>query len=792
MVKHFLKIAIRNLLKKGMLSALNIAGLSIGIAAFLVIVLYIFQETSYEKGFKDYDRIYRVETHFLSMDKVAWTQPNLQFRLNEIPGVEAYTRLAVDFGMEIMLGDESIRTNKTVWTYENFFDVFDYEIIAGDPSRPLTGPGKAVITKSIANKVFGRVDVIGEELKIRKNGTFLVSAVVEDPVIKSHLDFDLLLRKQNDEKYKENGWYNIGGYTYIKTALNTTQELLDDGLLGIAERSIFPNAFKPEEGMNFEDYLAHQNHISHYSKPITDVYLNSKLKFEIGSGGDRQTLVTLAIIATFILIIACINFMNLTTARSSGRTKEIGIRKVLGSRKKSLIFQFLAESLLITAISAIIGAALSEVLVVKINQSFGDIIGISLIKYPSLMINVGLGVLIIGLLAGLYPAFYLSSAKVIPLLKGMKLARVLNLNLAKGLRNGLVIVQFTLSTGLIISTFFVYNQLVYLKNKDLGFDKEQSLVITNANDLRKNKAAFRNEILSIPGVESASFTQHVPGDNFNGVHSIMLDGDRSVVMSTFNTDLDFMSTLGLELEDGEWFSQELVKTDSNVVINEAALQVIGLEEPVGKIFGNYYRIVGVMKDFNFGSLRESVGPAMFAYGAEKGNRLVVRVDLNRLPVEDMTAVWSRFTEEPISYHWLERNFEELLVQEEQMANAVTLFTILAVIISCIGLFGLAAFTADQRLQEFGIRKVLGASILDIIKVFSVDFLKLVGLAFLISVPLTFFGVDAWLQGYADRISITAGAFILAGVLAIVIAFVTILFQSIKTGRLNPVDTIKSE
>ncbi len=775
-----------------MLSILNITGLSIGIASFLVITLYIFQETSYEKGFEDWNRIYRVETHFLSTNKIGKTVSNVQFFLSEIPGVESHATIYLREGVNINAGESSIKTEKLIWSTDKFFNLFDYDVIHGNPDSPLEGPGKAVITRSMAKRLFGRTDVLGERIESPWENSFLVSAVIEDPVIQSHLDFDILLYDPDKRDFSDIGWYDTNWYTFVKLSKNSEQIDLDEGLNRIVERHVFPIMFKAVKGMSFQEWMEQSNRISFHSRPISDIHLESELEDDFNSRGDKATLMTLGIIAVFILTIASINFMNLTTARSSYRTREIGVRKVLGSPKRGLIFQFMAESLLITLISAIVAAAMTEVLIVQINQNFGNVIGISLLKYPELLVNVGLGVIAIGLVSGIYPAFYLSGAKVVPLLKGMKVSRVFNMSLAKRLRNTLVVLQFTLSTGLIIATFFMYNQLVYLKNKDLGFDKEQVLVINNPSVLKNDKEAFKNEILNIPGVEAASFTHRVPGRNSEDTHSLMLDDDRTIVMSKFNADLDLLSTLGLEISEGNWFSEELVKTDSNVVINEAALHDLGIEDSVGKLIGDYYRIVGVVKDFNFGSPKEEIGPVMFGYNDDKGRRLVVRIDLNSLPVDQIKEKWTHFTQEPLSYRWIEQDFEELLIEEENVANIVTLFTILAVIISCIGLFGLVAFAADERLQEFSIRKVLGASAIDIIKVFSYDFMKLVGLAFIISIPLTVIGVKAWLQEFAYRVDMKMGLFVVGGILAIVIAFLTILFQSIKTASKNPVETLKSE
>ena len=323
MLLHFLKIAIRNIRKKGLFSFLNIAGLGLGIASFLVITLYVYQETSYEKGFKDWERTYRIEKYFLSMEEVAWTGPNLQFVLNEIPEIESYVRVTVTSNNEIIKEETRYNTDKTIWTDNNFFDVFDYEIIAGDPAKPLLGPGSAIITRSIAQQVFGRIDVVGEELEVHKNGTWLISAVTEDPLIKSHLDFDMLMHRQDEEVFSENNWYSIGGYTYVRLNNNASQELLDQRLLELTERKVYSSISLPVADMSFKEYIEHSNHISFTSKPISDIHLNSKLQFEIGVGGDKQSLVTLGVIALFILVIASINFMNLTTAKSSSRTKEI-------------------------------------------------------------------------------------------------------------------------------------------------------------------------------------------------------------------------------------------------------------------------------------------------------------------------------------------------------------------------------------------------------------------------------------------------------------------------------------
>ena len=791
MIRHFLKVAYRSLLRKGKMSLLNIVGLSLGIASTLVISLYVFQERSFEKGHERYTDIYRIEEHFLTMNRIAWSSANLQFSLDEVPEIEAWTRARKLTNQTLLVDNKAIDLGRVLLADNRFFEIFNYPSLTGQQTEMLTGPGTAVISEALALKVFGSTDVAGQTLELKSKGEVVITAVIATPVTRSHLDFDLLLHFDKPEQLANN-WYDIGGYTYIRAIPGATVEQLKARLDDLTEAKVFPQAFRPQADMTFEDWMSHENRIEFFARPIADIYLNSNLQFEIGAGGDAQMLVTLTLIAAFILLIAAINFMNLTTARSSGRTKEIGMRKVLGSKKYSLIWQFLFESLLVTFTAATIGAGLSEAMIFGINSYFGEVIGISLFSYIELLPLVFVGVILLGILAGLYPAFYLSSARVIPLLKGMKLSYVLNLNVAKLLRNGLVVTQFTLSTAMIIATLFIYQQLLYMQDKDLGFDDEQVMLITNMGDLGTNAEAFKNEVMQIPGVSSTSLSARLPGDQSQSVHSVMLDANNAITFQNFKADLDFVKTLGLQMKAGEWFTEDMYKADSIVVLNEAAVQALQLEEPVGAVIGNALKVIGVVEDFNFASVREEIGPAFLSY-TDKGLRnMAVKLSVDKVPFEAIEAKWATLTNMPMESKMMEQNFEALMYKEEQSANTVLVFTVLAIIISCLGLLGLAAFTADQRLHEFGVRKVLGASVADIVRIFGADFLKLIGLAFLISVPLAGIGVGQWLQSYSYRISLSAEVFLLAGVLAICIAMATILFQSIKSGRLNPIDTLRSE
>uniref|UniRef100_UPI00404880F0 FtsX-like permease family protein n=1 Tax=Roseivirga sp. TaxID=1964215 RepID=UPI00404880F0 len=792
MVTHFLKVALRSIRKRGLLSILNISGLSIDIASFLVISLYLFQETSYEKGFEDNDRIFRIEEHFLSMGRLAWSTSNLQYKLNEIPEIELYTRVDERSGAKILYSNNQFKVDRFLTVDSIFLKVFDFEMLQGSRITALNGPGDAIISEAFAIKVFGLQNAIGQSFQLVGGRDYVVRAVAQNPILRSHLDFDIAVYSESSTPYSDGSWFGIGGYTYVKAIREVEAEDLNDKLDALTKEHVFPVVYQNSADMAFEDWLEGENKIRFYAKPIVDIHLNSNLQFEIGPNGDRQVLITLAIISVFILVIAAINFMNLATARASQRTKEIGVRKVLGSRKSSLICQFLSESILTTLFAATIGAGISELVLSLTNNQFESEISLSLLNYPILLIFVFLGVILLGVLAGLYPAFYLSSVKMIPLLKGMQIARVLNMNFAKLMRNGLVVLQFTLSTTLIIAAIFIYGQLKHLREMDLGFAKDQVFVIQNASALKDNRKAFRNELLRLPMIQEAGYSFRLPADGSSNVTSTMLDKETSFSFEGFQIDENFQKVMGIELLEGKWFDTNSIYGDSLVVLNESAVKALGLKDPIGKSFDNYRVVIGVVKDFNYGNLRDEISPAMFWKSTEHQNKLAILVSPGNNPIQSITEVWSSFTNEKLEIYPLDQNFANQLNTEKQTADAVLIFTVLAIIISSLGLIGLAAFTADQRLQEFGIRKALGATVADIIKLFSFDFVKLIILAFIISIPIAIWGVNAWLQGFANRISLSAGAFVLAGILAIGIAIITILFQSIKTGRLNPVDTLRNE
>lgn len=789
-----LKTAIRSFIKKPLIPALNLFGLSLGIACFLTISLYIYQENTYDAAFTDNDRIYRIEENFLSMGELAWTSPNLPYALDEMPIIEQHTRLGAYGGdFKVKIDESTFKLDHVLVTDPNFFNVFDFQFIRGNSQEALDGPGKTVISDQTAIRLFGTTDVLGKTISTDEFDDVVVSGVVRLNELRSHLDFEMVFYRER-QKFRTGTWFGIAGYSYVKIPKESNQKELDKALMAMTEEQVFPviykNGLASDDPMSFEEWADSPNAVTFQSKPIRDIYLNSHLQFEIGPNGDRQTRVTLSIVGMFILVIAIINFMNLSTSRASSRAKEVGVKKVLGAGKKRLVRQFLVQSVLFTIMAAVIGGGISELFVRLINQQLGDVITVSLMSQVELVMGTVVGLIILGLLAGAYPAFYLSSVKSVPLLKGKSISQFLNVKSALGLRNGLVVFQFVISSALIAASVIVYQQMRHLQELDLGYDNARVIVIDNAYELEKNKEAFKNQILQNPSIEQASFTMRVPADGSNSTLSTLLDSETTMTFGQFIADENLAQTLGLELLAGEWYTIDDRKNDSLVVVNESAVRAMGIEDPVGKLFGNYYRIKGVVKDFSFGGVREEIGPAVLFNTTKSYSRLAIRANNEEFKISDLNDAWNQFTQEPIEASFLNEKYEQLLEKEREATNGVLVFTVIAIIIASLGLFGLATFSAEQRKHEFGIRRVLGANLSQILSLFSLHFMKLIVIAFIISIPIAYFGLNEWLNGFANRIDVSVPVFLIAGVLALMVAGLTLVFQSFRISQVNPVDTLQ--
>lgn len=790
-----LKTAFRSFIRKPLLPSLNLFGLSLGIACFLVISLYLYQENTYETAFKEHDRIFRIEENFLSMGSIAWTSSNVAQRIVDFPNVEAHTRVNSYGGkVKFELDEQSFKIDKVLLSDSSFFQLFNYEFVIGDATKALTGPNQIVLSEKTALQVFGRADVVGEALSFYDQA-YVVVGVAKMNKLKSHLDFNAIAY-QKPRAYKPSLWFGIGGYSYVKLAQESTIEDLNSQLMAMAERDVFPVIYKSglasDDPMTFEEWSQSANKVTFRTKPIRDIYTESELQFELGVNGDKQTRVTLTITALLILLVAAINFMNLSTARASTRVKEIGVKKVLGSDKRSLVVQLLSQYLTFVWVAALLGAGLSELFARIINLQIGEVLSVSLLTQPGLLLLVFIGVSILALIAGAYPAFYLTTTKMVPLLKGQALGQVLNMKSAASFRNGLVVIQFVISSTLIAASIIVFQQLRHLQTMEVGYDRGQVILIENAYELGKNKQAFKNELEAMPAIEAISFTDRTPGDGSNSTLSTLLNSETTLTFGQFYADEQFTEVLGLELIEGDWFDPKQQAYDSVVLVNESTAAALGFENPVGEVFGNYYKIKGVVKDFHFGNIREGISPAIMFQGDGNHKSMAIRVNTNQIGFEEITELWSAFSEEMIEIKYMDQNYAQLLEKEKQVTDAVLVFTILAIIIATLGLFGLAAFNADQRKYEFGIRRVLGASMHQLASLFSFQFLKLIALAFIISVPLSIYSLQLWLNGFSNRIDIGASVFALVAMLSVCIAICTLVFQSLKVSKTNPVDTLRNE
>ncbi len=792
MLKHSLIIALRNLRKGNSITILNIVGLTLGLACSMVIGLYVVQELSYEKGFSKSDRTYRVSTRFFGSYNATSSQ-NLASVLSEQPEFEVATKLSKVFNGTVTLEGKSFIANNYYAIDSSFNNVFDYELLYGVRGAAFKNENSLILTTEEAERLFGRHDVVGEFLLVNDVKSE-VTGVLKPSFYKSHLEFRAL-QVRKTSPYDDFFWRVLGNHTYAVTYKNVNQEQVENRLDQIREDYLFPSLSKMVTQNTLEEWLENPTKGPDLSSQrIADIHLGPRKVRELAKGGNRNAVLAFAIIALFILVISCANFINLSTAKASERTKELGVKKVLGTSRRVLIIQILGESVLHTVFAGICALGLTELALTLMQSYFPDFITLSISQYPIMILVLIAAVVMVGVFAGMYPAWYLSSFKINALLKGQKIKGFSGANAAGWFRNILVLAQFTLSATLIIGAIFILRQIDHLQKMDLGFNDENVLVINNAFDLGERGAdipAFLNEIERLSFVENTATFFRIPGHQDGAVKTLQeLSNGKELYFDHIDGSSDLIEMLGIKLLYGRLMSDSLESDQDAIIINEAAAAHFEGSNVIGSKVGDRV-VIGVVEDFHFESLRTEVGPASIQI-SENRIKIGIRMPLTQANISEVSDKWHTFQSKPLDYGTLSENYGGLLNKERQIGAAFTLFTVLAIIISCLGLFGLAAFAADQRLKEFGIRKVLGASVVDIVSVFSYDFMRIIGIAFLISIPLSIWGVNQWLQGFSDRISLSVGVFILAGVLAIGIAFVTILFQSIKTGKLNPVDTIKNE
>jgi putative ABC transport system permease protein len=807
MIRNYIKTAWRNLRGNKIFSFINVFGLAVGLTCTMLIGAYLYSELTYDTYPVNANQIYRVGIHLASNGSVA-DFPSVDNAVgqgikNNFPQVLAVTRLERDYPDFIKYGDRQFKEENLVVADSNFFTVFSIPLIEGDSKTALAEPNSIVITKALEEKYFGNEQGLNKMLKAT-NTLYKVTGVIDKIPDNSHFHADAFISMSTAiSPSTHQTWSNVGYFTYLLLDKNANPKKLEANFPQLVSKYVVPEV-QHDMGVSLAEAQKSVNTFLFYLMPIRDIHLHSATKYEFEANGDIHYVYIFAALAMFILLLACINFTNLSTASSSKRAREIGIRKVLGSEKNKLVWQFLTESILLTFLAMVFALGLVYLLLPYFNNLAAKQINIGFFINPSaLLIEFALA-LFVGIIAGIYPAFFLSSFKILSVLKSNGPAPAAG---KAGLRSSLIVFQFAISTALIIATFVVYQQLHFMQNTKLGYDKNQVLVLNDTYSLGNNIEAFKQQLLRDNRVVNATISSNVPGinNNMNGTEVYAKDiadkGPRNEIqIGIFNIDGTYIPTLGMQLLKGRNFYANPQADSSSIIINQAAVQSLGWgnEDPIGKIIirsGNHrFTVVGLVKDFNYTTAKQKIGPLMML---PKHNNGSIMVKINTADVHALIAnikkQWDAYNVPvPFSYTFLDEEYAQLYSSEEHVGTIFTTFSVIAIIIACLGLFGLAAFMIRQRIKEIGIRKVLGASPQTITAMLSKEFLKLIVIAALISFPLTWYAMDKWLQDFAYRITIQWWVFVAAGGIAVMVATLTISYQSIKAALANPVKSLRSE
>lgn len=806
MLKNYFKIALRNFWRNKGYSLINIVGLAIGIATCLIIMLFVNNELGYDRYNKKADRIVRVffqgNVQGEKLNESTVMPPVALTLKADFPEVEEATRIR-DYGTpRLVYEDKSFKEDAFAFVDSNFFRVFTLPLIEGDAKTVLAEPNTIVITKALAHKYFGDEDPMGKVISFKdgNNAACKVTGVIDKVPVNSHFHFEIFASMASLPESKELSWMSSNFYTYLVLAKGYDYKKLEAKLPQVVQKYIGPQMLKAM-GLTLDEFRKKGNNLSFHLQPLTDIHLRSDFSGDLSPHGDIRYVYIFGAIALFMLLIACINFMNLSTAGASKRAREIGIRKVLGSLKLELVLQFIFESILITAIALILAIVFMYVALPIFNNLAGQNLTLNFTNHPLLLPGLLLFVLLIGILAGSYPAFYLSSFKPVAVLKGKFTSDKKSI----GLRSGLVVFQFLISITLIVSTTVVYKQLSYIQHKELGYNKEQVMVLP-AYTLGKNASVFQQQLLNDPRVASISNSGYLPAGPSDNNNFFVSPGENSTqLIKTLRYDVDenYIPTLGIHLLTGKNFSKNFASNSSGVILNETAARVFGWGENAAghsisttnnKGEKTIYNVLGIVKDFHFKSLHERISPLVMVFAPNPGMMIV---KFKTKDIAGLLAVvkkqWIRLgAEEPLSYSFLDERFNNAYQSEQKIGLILGIFAGLTIFVACLGLFGLATFTAEQRTKEIGIRKVLGASVAGVVALLSKDFLKLVFIAFIIASPIAWFIMNKWLQDFAYRINITSWVFVIAGLVAIAIALFTISFQAIKAAIANPVTSLRTE
>lgn len=798
MIRNYFTIALRNISKYKFHSAINILGMTIGITACLLIILWVSDELSYDRFHKDYDRIHQVGLHGRIGDQDIHTattcSPMAAALVAEAPEVESATRFIPYYGKPaIKYEDKVFAEDKVFYADSNFFAFFSFVLLEGDARTALTEPNSVVFTEETAIKYFGNEPSLGKIVMLDGKAT-KVTGVARKAPTNSHIKYNALISAISNEQASQPTWVNNWMYTYLKLRPGTDVKSLEGKFASFVKKYVGPEIEK-FLGMTMDQMEKQGGKYGYYTTSLADIHLFSISRDDVEPHGDIMHVYIFTAIGAFILIIACINFMNLSTARSAGRAKEVGLRKAMGSARSQMVFQFLSESMIYSAIAVVLAIAACYVLLPSFNTLVQKELDLQVLTNPLFLSSVIALVIFVGIVAGSYPAFYLTSFNAVEVLKGKVRAGMKS----KGVRSGLVVLQFGISILLIIFTIVVYQQISFMHEKNFGLDKQNVLMLHNAGRLRENSEAFRHALNQKSGIIKTSFTNNTfPGVNNTTVFRAATS-EQDHMMSIYYADYDHLDVLRLQIVEGRDFSPEFPSDSTAVILNEAAIKEFGFTDPIGEeivLHDNNpvrLRIVGVVKNFNFESFRQQVRPIAIAFTATSNN-LLIRYSGN--PKELLASVESLWkvhaANEPFEYSFMDEAFDQLFRTEQRMGKVFGIFSSLAVFIASLGLFALASFTAEQRTKEIGIRKALGATSLNIVMILSREFTVLVLVAFVPAAIAGWYIADNWLDGFAHRIMVSPVVIISSGLAAVLIAWLTVSYQAIRAASTNPVTSLRYE
>ena len=783
-------------------SIINISGLTLGIAASLLIILYVVDELGYDRFHRNGERIYRIgfkgRLQGNDFNMATSPAPLAGAIVAEIPEVESAIRFGSWRTMPMNYGEKNFTENYLLVADSNFFEFFNFPLISGNIKEALKGTDKIVITESAAKRYFGDEDPIGKIiLRGSDKKATQVTGIAKDCPSNSHIQFDMILSGQSWDYMRTNlQWTSNNLYTYFKSNPQADVKKIKSRLDELVEKNMGAELEK-YLGFTFKQFREKGNDIGLFLQPMTDIHLKSNLTEEITPNGNLQYIYIFVAIAAFIILIACINFMNLSTARSANRAKEVGVRKSIGALRSRLIGQFLSESMIYSFISTLLAIILMVVLLSPFNNLAGKTLTLALFKNPVAIIYIILFALFVGLIAGSYPAFYLTAFRPVEVLKGKIRSGFKN----STLRNSLVVFQFIISISLILSSIVVYKQLKFMQEKNLGFDKENVIDLLHTWSLDKNAKAFKNELASHPEFKSASFANDLP-PNIGWSNAWRKGGtDQDFLFQVYQVDYDHLAAMGYTLKEGRFFSRDFPSDSMSVIVNETALKLLNFDTFENQTLLSYssdkprpMNIIGVVKDFNFESLRANVKPLVMILGGEPNSEMAIRLAPGNTQeqLKLLESIWKKYSTNAFQYSFLDQNFDSLFRAEQRMSRIILIFTLLTIFIACLGLFGLATYVGEQRAKEISIRKVMGASMIQVMGLLFKDFTILILVAFFLAAPLGWYLMHEWLKGFAFHVGIEPWIILVSGLTSLMIALITISFQSIKAARENPVKALKNE